>query len=512
MSDGPGRGRTLAACALASSLVFLDGTVVNVALPAIRGDLGGSLAAQQWIIEGFLLSLSATLLLGGSLGDLLGHHRVLRLGVLAFGATSLLCALAPTTELLVVGRVIQGLAGALLVPVSLAIITDTFPAHERGGAIGTWTAWTSVAMIAGPLAGGVIVDQLDWRLIFAINVPLVAVVLWLARSIAPNAPGERVPIDVIGAVFVSLGLAGVVYALVEQPAQGWSAPAVAITGLGGAALLAAFVAWEARTPHPMLPLGLFRDRDFAAINAATLFLYAPLGMSTFLLSVFLQQVAGYEAAAAGLALLPTTLVVITMANRFGRLADRIGARRLVATGAAVVAAAFALLVRVDDEAAYLPQVFPAVLVLGIGLAMAVAPLTATVLAAAPPERAGVASGINNAASRVAGLVAIAALGGLAATTFAGRVDAERAAVPAAAVPALEAARGDAFVVDAPAALDAAEARAVRSVLADASVRAYREVMAVCALLALLAALIAAFGLTRLADRRAAPGQTAAAVP
>lgn len=489
-------GRTLAACALASSLVFLDGTVVNVALPAIRADLGGTLAAQQWIVEGFLLSLSAALLLGGSLGDLLGHHRVLRLGVLAFGATSLLCALAPSTELLVAGRVIQGLAGALLVPVSLAIITDTFDVRERGGAIGTWTAWTSMAMIAGPLAGGVIVDHLDWRLIFAVNVPLVAVVLWLARSIAPNAPGQRVPIDAVGALLVSLGLAGVVFALVEQPARGWGAPVVAVPGLLGAALLVAFVRWEARTPHPMLPLTLFRDRDFAAINGATLLLYAPLGAATFLLSVFLQQVAGYEAAGAGLALLPTTLVVITMAHRFGGLADRIGARSLVAVGAGIVAVAFALLARIDAEADYLTQVFPAVLTLGIGLAMAVAPLTATVLAAAPPERAGVASGVNNAASRVAGLIAIAALGGVAATSFAGQVDAARQeARPAAVEQALAAARTDPFVIAAPR-LSGQQANAVEATLSEASVHAYRVTMLICAALAALAALTAALGLTR----------------
>lgn len=487
-------GRTLAACALASSLVFLDGTVVNVALPAIREDLGGTLAAQQWIVEGFLLSLSAALLLGGSLGDLLGHHRVLRLGVLAFGATSLLCAVAPSTELLVAGRVIQGLAGALLVPVSLAIITDTFSVDERGGAIGTWTASTSVAMIAGPLAGGLIVDQLDWRLIFAVNVPLVGAVLWLARSIAPNAPGERVPIDAVGALLVSLGLAGVVFALVEQPARGWSDAAVAAPGLAGAVLLIAFVLWEARTPHPMLPLALFRDRDFAVINAATLLLYAPLGATTFLLSVFLQQVAGYEAAGAGLALLPTTLVVITMARRFGRLGDRIGARQLVAAGSAVVAVAFALLLRVDADADYLPQVFPAVVVLGFGLAMAVAPLTATVLASAPPERAGVASGVNNAASRVAGLIAIAALGGLAASSFAGQVDAARQQAPAPAVAeALAAARTDPFVIDAPE-LSGAPARTVTATLSDASVHAYRVTTLICAILAALAALTAAVGL------------------
>ncbi len=502
-------GRTLAACALASSLVFLDGTVVNVALPAIRADLGGTLAAQQWVVEGFLLSLSAALLLGGSLGDLLGHHRVLRLGVLAFGATSLLCAVAPSTELLVAGRVIQGLAGALLVPVSLAIITDTFQASERGAAIGTWTAWTSVAMIAGPLVGGIVVDHLDWRLIFAVNVPLVGVVLWLARSIAPNAPGERVPIDVLGALLVSLGLSGVVFALVEQPAQGWSAPQVA--GLGGAALLAAFIWWERRTAHPMLPLGLFRERDFAVINVATLLLYAPLGASTFLLSVYLQQVAGYEAATAGLALLPTTLVVITAAHRFGGLADRVGARALVGGGAAIVAVAFALLMRIDQDAPYVSQVFPAVLTLGIGLAMAVAPLTATVLAAAPAERSGVASGVNNAASRVAGLLAIAALGGLAATSFAGRVDAasERATSPP-QLAALAQARDDPFVLATPG-LRGDDADAVRGALADASVHAYRETMLICAALAALGALTAGFGLSRRVDaaRRDDAAQAAA---
>ncbi len=359
----------------------------------------GGLAAQQWVVEGFLLALAAFLLLGGSLGDLLGHRRVLRVGTIAFGITSLLCAVAPTVELLVAARIVQGLAGAILVPVSLALLTDAFPEDERGGAIGTWTAWTSVAMIAGPFVGGLLVDQLDWRLIFGINVPLVAVTLWLARSIAPDAERPSAKVDVVGAVLVSLGLAGVIFALVEQPAYGWGAGRVALPGVAGVVLLAAFIAWEARAAAPMLPLGLFRERNFSVINATTLFVYAPLGASSFLLSVFLQQVAGYEATTAGLALLPTTVVVILLARRFGSLADRIGAHRFVAAGSFVVAGAFALLVRVDARADYFAQVFPAMLVLGIGLALTVAPLTAKVLASAPPERAGTASGINNARPR-----------------------------------------------------------------------------------------------------------------
>ncbi|MBO9533447.1 MAG: MFS transporter [Solirubrobacteraceae bacterium] len=497
MPPEPHRGRTLAACIVASALVFLDGSVVNVALPAIRDDLGGGLAAQQWVVEGFLLALAAFLLLGGSLGDLLGHRRILRIGTLAFGVTSLLCALAPTVELLVAARIVQGLAGAILVPVSLALITDTFAEDERGAAIGTWTAWTSVAMIAGPFVGGLLVDQLDWRLIFGINVPLVAVTMWLARSIAADAERPKARVDVTGAVLVSLGLAGVIFALVEQPAHGWGAGRVALPGAGGLALLAAFLGWEARTAAPMLPLGLFRERNFSVINATTLFLYAPLGASSFLLSVFLQQVAGYEATTAGLALLPTTLVVIALARRFGGLADRIGAHRFVAAGSFIVAIAFALLMRVDERGDYFSQVFPAMLVLGLGLSLAVAPLTAKVLSSAPPERAGTASGINNAASRVAGLLAIAALGGLAATTFADRIDTLRAESPAAAQAEIAASRERPFQVfsDAP---TAAERQAVEAAQTSASVRAFHVTMGVGAALALLGSLIAAVGLT---DRR-----------
>ncbi|MEH3054530.1 MAG: DHA2 family efflux MFS transporter permease subunit [Patulibacter minatonensis] len=494
-------GRTLAACILASVLVFLDGSVVNVALPAIRDDLGGTLAGQQWIVEGFLLSLSALLLLGGSLGDLMGRHRVLIVGVLAFGATSLLCALAPSVELLVAGRILQGVAGALLVPVSLAIITATFAESERGAAIGTWTAGTSVSMIAGPFVGGFFVDQVSWRLIFAINVPLVLATLWLARSIVPDRPRSHVKIDGTGALLATIGLAGVIYALVEQPAGGWGAARVAVPGVVGVVALAAFLAWERRVDEPMLPLGMFRSRDFAAINLATVALYAPLGASTFVLSVFLQQVAGYSATHAGLALLPTTLVVIVAARRFGGLADRLGRKHFVGTGALVCAAAFALLLRVDADAPYLAQILPAVLVLGVGLSIAVAPLTATVLATVGEAHAGTASGINNAASRVAGLVAIAALGGLAATTFTGRVDAATRTAPAESRPALVAAREQPFVLTNTAPVG--EQRAVRAELADASVAAYRTAMGAGAVLAALASLIAFAGLT---SRHAAPAE------
>ena len=489
--------RTLAACSLASSLVFLDGSVVNVALPAIRADLGGGLASQQWVVEGFLLALAALLLLGGSLGDLMGRRRVLIVGTLAFGATSLLCAVAPTIELLIAGRILQGIAGALLVPVSLAIITATFTEAERGSAIGSWTARTSMAMIAGPFVGGILVDQLSWRLIFAINVPLVVLTIWLARGIASDPPRKDVQVDVLGGLLASLGLAGVVFALVEQAHLGWVDPLVNGSFIAGVVLLITFIFWESQAPAPMLPLGLFRNRNFAVINVVTLALYAPLMTSTFLLSVFLQQVAGYSAAVAGLALLPTSVVVITTARRFGGLADRRGARRLVAEGTTVCALAFALLSRLSAEANYFTEVFPAVTLLGIGLAMAVSPLTAVVLASVPESHAGTASGVNNAASRVAGLLAIAALGTVATTVFQRHVDAAATRFGADGQAALTRSRERPLVTTV---LGNAgpDRGAVGRVLTDASVDGYRTVMVTCAGLAALAAAIAAAGLT---DRR-----------
>ena len=327
----PAKRLTLLAAILGSSVVFLDGTVVNVALPAIREDLDTGLAEQQWIVEAYLLTLGSLILVGGSLGDILGRRRVFVWGLVGFGLTSALCAIAPSAELLIVARALQGIAGALLVPSSLALITAMFPGDERGAAIGSWTAWTGIAFVLGPLGGGALIEFVSWRWIFAINVPLVLATLWLVRAGVPESRDEEAPrrIDYLGAVLVSLGLAGPVFALIEQPTYGWSDPLVFVPLVAGLALLALFVWHERRTDHPMLPLSLFRSRNFAIGNLATLLIYGGLGAATFFVTIFLQQVAGYSPIAAGLSLVPITLCMWLLSRRFGALSDRIGPRLLM---------------------------------------------------------------------------------------------------------------------------------------------------------------------------------------
>ena len=415
---------TLVACILASTIVFVDGTVVNVALPAISDDLAAGMSTQQWVIESYLLSLGSLMLIGGSLSDLFGRRRVFALGVAGFGATSLLCAVAPTAELLVAGRALQGVAGALLVPSSLAVIVSTFDEDERGAAIGSWTAWSGVSTLIGPFLGGLLVEEASWRLVFAIGLLPVAAALYLIVRFVPRTLDQRLDrhVDVPGALLCALGLTGVVFALIEQPRHGWGDPLVALPLVVGAACLAAFLAQERRSPDPMLPLGLFRRRNFAVGNAATLLVYGGLGCAFFFLPIFLQGAAGYSAVEAGFALVPMTIVLFFLAKRFGALGDRIGPRPLMTVGPLVAGAGLLLLVRLGEHTSYLADVVPAVLVFGLGMAMVVAPLTATVLADADPEHAGVASGVNNAIARVAGLVAIAAVGAVVAGQFAGDLD------------------------------------------------------------------------------------------
>jgi EmrB/QacA subfamily drug resistance transporter len=398
--------------------VFVDGTVVNVALPALRADLDASLAEQQWIVEAYLLTLGSLILVGGSLGDLYGRRPVFMAGVAGFGVTSLLCAIAPSAEVLIAARGLQGVFGALLVPSSLAIITSTFPEGERGAAIGTWTAWTSASIAIGPVLGGFLVDSVSWRMVFAINVPLVIACLLLTARSMGLCPGEgRGRIDVVGAGLCALGLGGPVYALIQQPTHGWGAAEVQIPLLAGVAMLLAFVAWERRHPDPMLPLDIFRSRNFAVGNLATLTIYAGLGGATFFLALYLQQVGGYDAVEAGLSLTPITLIMLALARRFGALSERIGPRLVMGLGPVVAGAGLLMLAMVDARPDYLTEVLPGVLVFGLGLAMTVAPLTATVLSGADPVHAGIASGVNNAVARVAGLLAIAVLGAVIAGVY-----------------------------------------------------------------------------------------------
>ena len=421
-----GRNKQLAllAAIMGSFVAGLDATAVNVALPAIRDDLGGGLAGQQWVSNAYLLTLGSLILVGGSLGDLYGERRVFSIGVGGFGLVSVLCAVSPTIEFLIAGRALQGAFGALLTPSALALIISAFPAAERGAAIGSWTAWSGISTVIGPLVGGYLVDAVSWRLIFAINVPFVALTLVLIAVAVParERGTSHVRLDWLGAVLTFFGLAGPVLALIRQPVVGWSSIQVWGPGIAGIVLLGLFVVHENRTESPMLPLGLFKRRNFAIGNVQTFAIYGGLSVTFFFLVLFLQQVAGYDALQAGLALMPATLVMFALSKRAGRLADRLGPRLFMGFGPLVSALGLGLMLRIDAHLNYFTDLLPALLIFSLGLAATVAPLTATVLADADESNAGIASGVNNAIARVAGLLAVAAIGAVVSAQFNSALD------------------------------------------------------------------------------------------
>jgi EmrB/QacA subfamily drug resistance transporter len=402
----------LVACILGSVIVFVDSTVVNVALPAIQRDLGGGLALQQWVVDAYLLTLGSLLLVGGSLGDLFGPRRLFLIGIIAFGVTSILCAVAPDGNTLIVARGLQGVMGAILTPAGLAVITVTFRGEERGAAIGSWTAWTGVAFVVGPLVGGWLVTNASWRWVFLINVPFAAVTaLLVAYAVPPRPPGNVRPrVDVVGGVLCVLGLGGPVFALIEEPKHGWGSALILTTLVGGLCFLVLFVVWELHAEHPMLPLRLFSRRNFTFANLETLTVYAGLSTLTFFLVLFVQQLAGYSALKSGLALIPITAVMFVLSPRVGRLSMRHGPRLFMGFGPIIAAAALLGLYRLSPGFDYWTELLPALLVFSVGLSMTVAPLTATVLSDADESDAGIASGVNNAVARVAALLGIAVVG------------------------------------------------------------------------------------------------------
>ncbi|MDQ4020791.1 MAG: MFS transporter [Actinomycetota bacterium] len=390
-----------------SGMAMLDATVVSIALPSIAGDLGTDFRTLQWIVNAYTLTLAALILLAGALGDHFGRRRVFLLGVVWFAVASLLCGLAPTAEFLVVARALQGIGGALLTPGSLAIISSTFVASDRAKAVGAWSGLGGVAAAIGPFAGGWLV-ALDWRAVFLVNLPVaVFIVAVTLRHVPESLDTESPPgLDVTGAALAAVGLAGVTYALTSL---GEGAGGVVATGVVGVAALLAFVLVERRSPHPLVPLGLFAERSFSVANAVTLLVYAGLGVFFFLLVLQLQIVAGFSPLVAGTALLPLTVLMLLLSSRAGALAERIGPRLPMTVGPLLAAIGFLLTLRIGTGASYLTDVLPAVVVLGLGLSLTVAPLTATVLNSADPRYAGTASGVNNAIARSGGLLAVAVI-------------------------------------------------------------------------------------------------------
>ena len=417
MTDDRGRRVVLTVAVLASFVAFLDGSIVTVALPAIAGELGGDLTLQQWVVDAYLLTLGSLMLVAGSLSDTFGRVRVLRAGLVAFAATSVLAALAPDPGLLVAARALQGVAAALLVPSSLALITSTFSGPAQGRAIGSWTAWTGVAFLVGPLTGGALVDTVGWRWVFAVVVLPVAETLVLMTRLPGDAhrgtPDSPARVDVVGAVLAAVGLAGPVFALIEGQRVGFGTGFVLVPLVVGVAALVGFVAWERRAPQPMMPLDLFRTRAFTVGNLATVGIYAALSLGTLTIPLVVQELAGLPATLAGLVTLPTTIVSLLFSTLFGTLAAKHGPRLFMTTGPLITASGFLWMLLVRDPIDVWWQIVPGVVLFGFGLAVTVAPLTSTVLSQIPPARSGIASAVNNAVSRVAGLVAVAFLGVIA---------------------------------------------------------------------------------------------------
>jgi EmrB/QacA subfamily drug resistance transporter len=420
------RGRwVLVTVILGSGAAFLESSVVTVALPAIGRDLELELGGLQWVMNGYLLSLSALMIIGGSLGDLFGRRRVFNSGLVAFAATSALCAAAPSGEVLVAARILQGACAAMLVPTSLAIVEASFAEADRGAAIGAWSGWSGISSLIGPFIGGWLVDQTSWRWVFAVVVFVALAAAWLGVRHLPESrgarSGRRRP-DWVGAALVSLGLAAITYALVEAGGRGLGDARVAAAAIAGCVLIAAFVLVERRVSEPMLPLAIFRSRQFSGANAATLANYVAIGAMFFFLSLQLQDVLGYTALAAGAASMPATLIMLLFSAQAGRLGQRIGARIPMTVGPIVLGAGLVLLSGIDPGDSYLASILPGVVVFGIGMTIFVAPLTTTVLGALPDERAGIASAVNNAVARLAQLLASAALpaaAGLSASTAVG---------------------------------------------------------------------------------------------
>ncbi|HJT65449.1 MAG TPA: MFS transporter [Pyrinomonadaceae bacterium] len=484
----------LAATILASSMAFIDGTVVNVALPFLQTNLNATAIGIQWVVEAYALFLSALLLVGGSLGDRYGRKLVFNIGVIVFALASAACGLAANIEQLIAARAVQGIGGALLVPGSLALISSSFDEAERGKAIGTWSGFSAMTTAIGPVLGGWLVEHVSWRAVFFLNVPLALAVIVISVWHVPESREENQGgrLDWFGAALATLGLGALVYGLVESPRLGFSNWLVVVTLIGGVVCLALFVLHEARTKNPMVPLRLFRSRDFAGANLLTLLLYAALSGTFFFFALNLIQVQGYSATAAGAALLPFVVIMFSLSRWSGGLINHFGARLPLVVGPTIAAVGFALFALPSVNQNFWNSFLPAVIVLGLGMAITVAPLTTTVMGAVSEEQAGVASGINNAVSRTAGLLAIAVFGVVTLQAFSHQLAAglSQSGIDEQLKNSVFEQRVRLAGLEVPKVADAATQESIKQIVAGAFVSGFRLVMLLSAVLALASALSA----------------------
>jgi EmrB/QacA subfamily drug resistance transporter len=481
----------LVAAIIGSSMAFIDGTIVTVALPSIQDHLHATASEMQWVVESYALFLASLLLVGGSLGDHFGRRRIFMLGVALFAAASVGCALAGDVDMLVLARGVQGIGGALLVPGSLALISASFPEEERGGAIGTWSAFSGITAAVGPVLGGLLVDHYSWVWAFLINIPFAIVVLLIGWRHVPESHGVTArKLDGWGALLATVGLGGIVYAFIEAPARHWGSVAVLAALLTGCTAMILFTVVERRVRSPMVPLALFRNRNFAGANLLTLWLYAALGGALYFFPLNLIQVQGYSATAAGAALLPFILIMFILSRWAGRLVDSVGSKPPLVAGPALAAVGFALFAWPEIGGNYWLTFFPPVVVLGLGMAVTVAPLTTTVMNSIGADLAGIASGVNNAVSRTAALLAIAIFGMVVASAFEASLTQKLAAMDASreVVAFLEGQRDKLAGAALPSNLDGTRAAMVKRAIGESFVAGFRRIMLLSAGLALMSAL------------------------
>lgn len=497
--SAPSRRWTLVAAILGSSLAFIDSTVVNVALPSIQREMGATVSDAQWIMESYALFLASFLLVGGVLGDRFGRRRIFMIGIGLFTLASIGCSLSTAVDFLIAARTIQGIGAALLVPGSLALISATFPKAERGAAIGTWSAFSGITAAIGPVIGGFLVDHYSWTWAFLVNIPVGIVLLLICVSKVPESRGasSRSAIDVKGASLATVGLAGIVFALIEAPSRGWGATPIRVATVIGIAALLLFVRVEARSTSPMLPLALFRDRNFTGANILTLLLYAALGGSLFFLPLDLIQVQGYSATAAGAALLPFIAIMFALSRWAGTLVDVFGPKLPLVMGPVIAAAGFGLFTWPSIGSPYFTSFFPAICMLGLGMSITVAPLTTTVMNAFGSELAGTASGVNNAVSRVAALLAIALFGIVLTQAFNARLHAGLVSMqaPSGLASSVLAQQQKLAGIVIPDGYPVATVEAAKRVIGLSFVAGFRWVMGISAVLALMSA-VSAWGLIR----------------